>query len=93
MVNLAVALEKEGISSFRFDFAGNGWVAILKDLTISNSPLYKHDVIASSERLAVTIKAKSSFQTTSIFQPCQAFWFLTSFGLEEYWTYFDNFTA
>ncbi|XP_068343614.1 uncharacterized protein [Pyrus communis] len=24
MVNLAVALEKEGISSFRFDFAGNG---------------------------------------------------------------------
>ena len=24
MVNLAVALEKEGISSFRFDFSGNG---------------------------------------------------------------------
>lgn len=24
LVNLAVALEKEGISVFRFDFAGNG---------------------------------------------------------------------
>jgi hypothetical protein len=24
VVNLAVALEKEGISAFRFDFAGNG---------------------------------------------------------------------
>ena len=24
LVNLAVALEKEGISAFRFDFAGNG---------------------------------------------------------------------
>jgi len=24
MVNLAAALEKDGISAFRFDFAGNG---------------------------------------------------------------------
>jgi len=24
MVNVAVALEKEGITAFRFDFAGNG---------------------------------------------------------------------
>ncbi|KAE7998534.1 hypothetical protein FH972_003071 [Carpinus fangiana] len=29
VVNLAVALEKEGISAFRFDFAGNGWLQIL----------------------------------------------------------------
>lgn len=29
MVNLAVALENEGISAFRFDFAGNGSVVVL----------------------------------------------------------------
>lgn len=27
MVNLAAAFEKGGISAFRFDFAGNGYVA------------------------------------------------------------------
>lgn len=28
MVNLASALEKEGITAFRFDFAGNGYAEI-----------------------------------------------------------------
>lgn len=32
MANLAAALEKEGISAFRFDFAGNGYVRILKPI-------------------------------------------------------------
>lgn len=30
MANLAAALEKEGISAFRFDFAGNGYAQMLK---------------------------------------------------------------
>lgn len=28
MVNLATALEKEGIRAFRFDFSGNGYASI-----------------------------------------------------------------
>lgn len=32
MVNLAAAYEKEGISAFRFDFAGNGYVQTQKPI-------------------------------------------------------------
>lgn len=34
MVNLAVALANEGISAFRFDFAGNGYVVLWQDVNM-----------------------------------------------------------
>lgn len=42
MVNLAAAFEKEGISAFRFDFAGNGYV--LKLVTHNISSLTTHHI-------------------------------------------------
>ncbi|KAJ6862824.1 hypothetical protein NC652_039630 [Populus alba x Populus x berolinensis] len=44
MVNLAKALEKEGTSSFRFDFAGNGQVVFLTRT--------KNDLIIAAEEIA-----------------------------------------
>ena len=85
MVNLAVELEKEGISAFRFDFAGNGWGAVMTNVII----LY---AIANYQRLVVPELSSLYFycHTDPYFHIQVQTKFFKLFKLE-YWTFCRSF--